>query len=141
MYVLPEGTKDSIDRYTEDHFYLSSGGCIQKDSARILTSTADIYTLSKKVKNVVIQTTNRGEYITFVGASSAPCAVKYDAEERVVTLTLSHITQMNDRLNYLNSDLFEDIQVDKDRGPGSCTLKLKENMPFYGYRFLSTKEI
>lgn len=50
LYVLPEGTKDSIDRYTEDHFYLSSGGCIQKDSARILTSTADIYTLSKRSK-------------------------------------------------------------------------------------------
>lgn len=134
LYVLPEGTKDSIDRYTEDHFYLSSGGCIQKDSARILTSTADIYTLSKKVKNVVIQTTNRGEYITFVGASSAPCAVRYDAEERVVTLTLSHITQMNDRLNYLNSDLFEDIQVDKDEDQVHVTLKLKENMPFYGYQ-------
>lgn len=59
----------------------------------------------------------------------------------VVTLTLSHITQMNDRLNYLNSDLFEDIQVDKDEDQVHVTLKLKENMPFYGIRFLSTKEI
>ena len=75
LYALPQGTKDYVTSSTDEYYYLYSGGCIRKKAARILTNKTDIYTLSKKISNVVIQSTSRGEYITFVGGKGLPCTV------------------------------------------------------------------
>lgn len=134
LYALPQGTKDYVTSSTDEYYYLYSGGCIRKKAARILTNKTDIYTLSKKISNVVIQSTSRGEYITFVGGKGLPCTVSYDADERTVSLRLSHVTNMNRQLDYLSSDIFSDIEVQQQENDILVTLPLKEGMPFYGYQ-------
>ena len=134
LYALPQGTKDYVTSSTDEYYYLYSGGCIRKKAARILTRKTDIYTLSKKISNVVIQSTSRGEYITFVGGKGPPCTVSYDANERTVSLRLSHVTNMNRQLDYLSSDIFSDIEVQQQENDILVTLPLKEGMPFYGYQ-------
>ena len=127
LYALPQGTKDYVTSSTDEYYYLYSGGCIRKKAARILTRKTDIYTLSKKISNVVIQSTSRGEYITFVGGKGLPCTVSYDANERTVSLRLSHVTNMNRQLDYLSSDIFSDIEVQQQENDILVTLPLKED--------------
>lgn len=134
LYALPQGTKDYVTSSTDEYYYLYSGGCIRKKSARILTRKTDIYTLSKKISNVVIQSTSRGEYITFVGGKGLPCTVSYDENRQEVRLKLFHVTNMNRQLDYLSSDIFSDIEVQRQDNDILVTLPLKEGMPFYGYQ-------
>ena len=140
LYTLPQGTKDYVVKNTEDYFYLESGGCIRKSAAEVLTKATDIYTLSKKISNVVVQSTSRGEYITFAGGSELPCGVSYDPENRTVTLHLSHVLDIPLQLDYLQSDLFEDIQVTRSNSTVTLTLTLREGMPFYGYQVTFNEE-
>lgn len=139
LYTLTQGTKDYVVKSGTEHFYLQSGGCIPKSSVKVLTSATDIYTVSKRISNVIVQSTSRGEYITFAGGSELPCSVTYDEENRTVTLQLSHVLDIPLQLDYLQSDLFEDIQVTRDNTSVTMQLTLKENMPFYGYQVTFTE--
>lgn len=138
-HTLPRGTKDYVIKSSQDHFFLESGGCIRKSAAKVLTNKTDIYTISKKIKNVVIQSTSQGEYITLAGGSSLPCVVNYDPEQRIVTLTLSHIQEIPEKLHYLKSDMFQNITVHHKEQATELQLQLKDDVPFYGY-YVSSNE-
>lgn len=139
LHTLIQGTRDYVTADTDDFFYLSSGGCINKNAVEILTKQSDIYNISKKISNVVVQSTNRGEYITFAGGGSLPCTVKFDPDERTVTLHLFHVLDIPQNLSYLDSDMFEDIKIKRTNNDASVVLTLREQMPFYGYH-LSVNE-
>lgn len=134
LYTLIQGTRDYVTANTEDFFYLSSGGCIHKDAVKILTEQSDIYNISQKIGNVVVQSTNRGEYITFADGGSLPCTVHFDPNERTVTLRLSHVLDIPQNLSYLDSDMFETIEVERTNNDVTVVLTLREQMPFYGYQ-------
>lgn len=134
LHTLIQGTRDYVTANTEDFFYLSSGGCIHKDAVKILTEQSDIYNISQKISNVVVQSTSRGEYITFAGGGSLPCTVQFDPNERTVTLRLSHVLDIPENLNYLDSDMFEKIEVERTNNDVDIVLTLREKMPFYGYQ-------
>ena len=136
FYTLPQGTKDYVEKIENEHFWLESGGCVRKSAVQVLTSKTDIYTMYKKIPHVVIQSTNQGEYITLVGASSLPCSVSHDPRRGIVTLTLHHIREFPHKLNYLTSEMFKTIEVHSGPVPDSIQLvmKLREDVPFYGYQ-------
>ncbi len=139
IHTLVEGTKDYVTQSSENYFYLSSGGCIRKTAAKVLTDKTDIYTISKKIKNVVIQSTTNGEYITLVGGKDLPCIVDYDPSQHTVTLRLSHVLEIPQQLNYLDSEMFESIHVSTEENTANIIMKLKENMPFLGYQISSNE--
>lgn len=134
IHTLVEGTKDYVTQSSENYFYLSSGGCIRKSAARVMTDKTDIYTISKRIKNVVLQSTDKGEYITLVGGKELPCIVDYNPEEHTVTLRLSHVLEIPQQLSYLESEMFDSIRVEKEDTNASIILTLKENMTFLGYQ-------
>ncbi|MEG1778713.1 MAG: N-acetylmuramoyl-L-alanine amidase [Oscillospiraceae bacterium] len=132
LTTLKHGSIDYVSSVSENYYGLKSGGFISKDDVNIVNGVTPYL---RKVENVIIQPTEKGENLNIIGAAGAPFHIKYDNFYKILSITLFNVTNMPEILAHLESDIFSNISIVNNPiiNSSTITMKLKDGKTFGGY--------